>query len=251
MASGRSRNPAGLELAYDLEKSRVENALDAFVLSLHWSIVRTGLRQRTAPPNHDYTERLPLDWTQRSGNSDNSSPTRTLTLNYFDPHKSIRYELKVIELTANDMVAVTFFRNPGNEQEGAASSASPNRPASDKSSGPEKNSAAATFQIGNFIRISAFGEDKSRDRAEDVYEHADLLETQFYESVMEPLGLRVMGQPPVPGPYDDKTKATSAPSSSDNGSRHRDPLADDRIFRPDFHRRPSPLGPPGMPLGPL
>jgi hypothetical protein len=264
---GGPKTPAGLELAYDLEKGNIENALDAFVLSLHWSIIRTGLLQRSSTTNHELTERLPPNWTQRSS----TGGTRTLSLFYYDRlNPSVRYELKVIELTANDMVAVTIFRSPvsstpttttttGNSKDSSSSSAATpatanaNRPASKASSGAEKNSAAATFQIGNFIKLSIFDrKSSSRDKAKDVYEHADKLETQLYESLMEPLGLRVMGQPPVQGPYDDGSTAKNTSQSSEQRtpSRERDPLLDERFVHPDFGRRPSPLG-PGMPLGPL
>lgn len=253
--------PAGLELAYDLEKANIENGLDAFVLTLHWSIIRTGLLQRV--PNsatNELTERLPPDWPQH-GSSHPNSATRSLSLFYYDrlnPH--LRYELKVIELTANDMVAVTLFRSPITTTPPPATSVdstppanNPNRPASKVTSGVEKNSAAATFQIPNFIRTSVFDGEGSRDRATDVYEHADRLETQLYENIMEPLGLRVMGQPPVQGPYDDGSKKTSTPAAATTegeGRQSRDPLLDERFVYPDFGRRPSPLG-PGMPLGPL
>jgi hypothetical protein len=280
MASGSNPIPAGLELVYDLEKGNVSNALDAFVLSLHWSIIRTGLRQRSGAGGgggtsstgsvNEFTERLPIDWPERIAGA-STSPTRTLTLTYFDPrNQQIKYELKVIELTANDMVAVTFFRSPNNNAGGGggnnakSSSSSPatpagassaNRPASTMSSGVEKNSAAATFQIGNFIRNAAFEEGTRRDRAGEVYERADLLETQLYALIMEPLGLRVMGQAPVPGPYDDKasnnkTRKTESREESTRERRQIDPLLDDRFTRPDLGRHPSPLG-PGMPLGPL
>lgn len=258
-----SKIPAGLELVYDLEKGMIENGLDAFVLSLHWSIIRTGLLQRV--PNSssgELTERLPPGWTQRSSTP---SPTRTLSLFYYDRlNPQLRYELKVIELTPNDMVAVTIFRSPisGSENRAntttaptpppaAGGSPKSTRPPSKVSSGPDKNSAAATFQIGSFIGLSAFEGGRKRDKATDVYEHADCLETQVYESIMEPLGLRVMGQPPVQGPYDDQSKEKEKTQSNQNQiGRDRDPLLDERFVHPDFGRRPSPLG-PGMPLGPL
>ena len=61
---------------------------------------------------------------------------------------------------------------------------------------------------------------------------------------MEPMGLRVMGPPPVPGPYDDKTKAKS---QQPQGARDPSMYGEDRYF-PELGRRPSPpVGP--MPLG--
>jgi len=261
MSTGPNPIPAGLELSYELEKDKILNPLDAFVLTLHWSVIRTGLRQRKSDGG-EFTERLPENWSQRAEGEADGAP-RTLTLTYHDPKApQIKYELRVIELTPNAMVAVTFFRSPatnsGNNSstpagnltssETTTAAATANRPASQMRSGTDKNSAAATFQIENFVMSSAFEEGKQRDKAKDVYEHADLLETQLYESIMEPLGLRVLGQPPVPGPYDDKTK-TEQPVSQQPSRQPINPLQDDRFFHPEMGRQP-PMN-PGIPMGPL
>jgi len=195
-----SKLPAGLELAYSLELP--PSAFDAFVLSLHWSVIRCGLLVKTE--EGEWTERLPAGWFKQEGST---------TVSLYYQYKGMQaYELRVIELTKNGMVAATMFHSapPASaskpytkkeEEEGAT------RLPSTIPSGIDKNcAAAATFQLGQFVRMDAFeGEEPSSKKARDVYENADGLEKEFYAQVMAPLGFTCDVEVPK-GPYESKVK---------------------------------------------
>jgi len=205
-----SKLPAGLELAYSLEIP--PTPFDAFVLSLHWSIIRCGLLVKTEDGDEEGSERLPAGWWKQEGSN---------TVSLFYQYRGTQtYELKVIELTKDDMIAVTLFHKAGSdsaaksltkeaESTAEGGEAGATRPVSKVVSGTDKNSAAAaTFQLGQFVRLSAFeeGKEASKKKARVVYENADGLEKEFYANVMAPLGFTCDDVQVPKGPYDTKAQ---------------------------------------------
>jgi len=219
--------PPGLELSYSLELP--PTAFDAFVLSLHWSIIRCGLLAKTEGEGEG-SERLPSGWYKQEG---------ATTLSLFYLYKGTRiYELRIIELTKDDVIAVTLFHAAGGatmpppkpvttprEESGEPEEGS-TRPVSTVVSGTVKNAAAATtFQLGQFVKLSAFegGEDPSKRKARTVYENAEELEKAFYAQVMAPLGFTCDVQVPK-GPYESKVQ------DEEKNKRDRSPERGESIY---------------------
>jgi len=226
--------PAGLEVVYDLEKANARTPLDAFLISLHWGIIRAGLRLRRSEDSEELTERLPLNWSNRT-----TSPTENTTVNfsYYDSRNvKTRYDLKVIELSPNASIAVTLLR----------SGPAPAETSSSKT-GEKRTSTATTFHLPNFVAMSAFeGNSVATQTVSQVYTNGQEFELKVWNELMEPLGLRIIGQPGTPGPYVDKSekKETQRDTNSTGGGRS---LADPRFY--PGNNRPPPYYNPSGPIG--
>jgi len=200
--------PAGLELFYDVEKGNVKTPLQAFVLALHWAVMRAGLRIKKPTPTGsttvETTEKLPEGWTSHIDHI-STVPASLDYVNQSDRTQS--YQLKVIEVAPNDTVVVTVF------------TPQPRTP-TDSSTGTPRTSSASTFQIASYIRMPE-GTEAAQTTASphNIYYNASEMETKIWSELLEPLGLRVMGQPPIPGPYEDKTKRENAQSQSQSEDR--------------------------------
>jgi len=246
---GDLKLPAGLELVYQLERQNVHNGLDAFVLTLHWTIVRAGLRIKSENAvSGGFTERLPANW---SGATGNDTPTRHLTFDYFFPEKpNTRYQVRVVELTPDDQVVVTI--NVTNGENTTPEQTPPTNGAGQPQATPPSNTnrqdrSASTYFIGDFIKKSLFAEQSPElERAISVFYKATELERQLWGELMEPINIKVSGVAPLPGPYEDHTpRPQPAEQPSERARRDRN-LGEGRSPLIEDRRRPQPL-----PMGPL
>lgn len=215
--------PAGFETAFDRERSNLRSLFDAFVLPLHWSLVRGGLRLRvndstsslSTPyiPMHELTELLPANWTSRivaKSEEGTEQTTNVLQLRYWDPADStIHFELKVIELMKNSVVAVILFRAMNSY--GADGSLQPGNRRDLDSHSPGRNSAAGNYIISEYFTafsLNAYGAGQGGPLENkawfEIYKNLQSLETNVMEHLMEPVGLNVTGILRQPGPYESK-----------------------------------------------
>ncbi|CAL8139698.1 unnamed protein product [Orchesella dallaii] len=220
--STTSLPPAGFESLYMSERSKLTSCFEAFVLPLHWAIIRGGLRIRLTDANpstnvvpiSELTEGIPLNWTSlitTKVEEETEQQLKQIVLRYWDHSNSeVHYEAKVMEVVKNSSVVVILFRAvnaygmDGNVQVF-------NKKDIDSNS-PTRNSAGTSFQLQDYVIYNESNGDLNSSAAAaigdklwfQVYKNLPTVENFVWGQLMEPIGLKVTGKTREPGPFENK-----------------------------------------------
>jgi len=266
--------PAGFESFYIHERSKVNNLFQAFVLPLHWSLVRGGLRLRTnenAPgsaiiPANEVTELLPSNWTSSittKVDDGAEQSTNVLLLRYWDPSdSSVHYEVKVIEAVKNSVLVVILFRAVNAYGPDGTLQAANTRDVDSHS--PRRNSAAGNFMLPEYLTEHSYlvlngqGGGVENKAWYELYKNLEQFENIVWKQLMEPAGLNVSGLPREAGPFE--SKATSQNQQGRQEEQQQQPKQQQQptyIHVTQPQPAPYPAGgiggplyvPPGVPIG--
>lgn len=270
--------PPGFESFYLTERSKLTTGFEAFVLPLHWGLVRGGLRLRTNDANptaatipmSELSEMMPSNWkskitTKTEEGSDQQ--LKQLVLRYWDcSNSSIHYEAKILEVVKNNAIVVILFRAvnaygiDGNVQVA-------NKIDMDSNS-PTRNSSATNFQVGEYLTpliIAAcpdITEEYSLSPAEnkpwyEIYKNLQGFEKLVWEQLMDPIGLTVSGKVREPGPYESKATTGQDQNQQNSQSQHQQQIYNPMAYLPPPPSQSYPAGgiggplyvPPAVPMG--
>lgn len=194
--------PPGFETFYLKERTNISNTFEAFVLPLHWAIIRSGLRVRspdgnpgaTTIPMSELSEGLPIGWRSKvtaTPETGTEQQLRQLELRYWDStNAGIHYAIKVTEVVKDNVIVVILFR--AQTAYGADGKVYAANPMNMTTNSPDRNAIALSFQIGDYINTS--GVNRAEEEIKpwyNVYKNLQAFETYVWQQMMVQIGLIV------------------------------------------------------------